>query len=374
MNTNPLTSGFSRGIAKSRKAHRMLTGVMISFGTVLLCVFGIELAGYIWEHNTAQGQLGWTLVASRRMDLVRRGTDERPYYLFQPNEEYLWEGIPVNINSLGFRNEEFNTFKPTGVYRILNIGDSVAFGWEIHQEDTYGKQLERMLNNRNDGNRYEVINAAIPAWNLEAERNFLLQEGLGYQPDLVLLDLTLVNDIYGHGPALSEKQTVFQWLRDYTYGWPFLTTQVRFILAKHRGPEAIPVLNPPRNADAYYPLDEKSPVWDEIWNLIVEIKQACQERKIEFILVVFPTAFQLNSAEHPDVPQRVLEERAALADIELVDLLPAYREACDKESTDACEGYENLLFADVWMHPNTEGHQIAAHALSDKIGLSGNSD
>ena len=198
-----------------REVSRIKIGFAISLITILLCIASVELAGYIWEKETAQGDLGWTLVASRRMDLVRRGTDDRPFYLFQSNEKYLWEGIPVNINSLGFRNEEFDKSKPAGVYRILNIGDSVAFGWEIHLEDTYGKQLERMLNNRNDGIQYEVINAAIPAWTLEDERNFLLQEGLGYQPDLVLLDITIVNDIYGRGPAVSEQQTIFQFLRSH---------------------------------------------------------------------------------------------------------------------------------------------------------------
>ncbi len=215
--------------------------------------------------------------------------------------------------------------------------------------------------------KYEVINAGIPGWTLESERNFLLQEGLSYHPDMVILDITLVNDIYGRGPAVSEKHTLFQWLRDHTYFWPFLTTQVRFLLARKRGPEAIPVLNPPRNAAAYYPLDEKSPVWDEVWAPIAEMAQACRQRGIRFVVVAFPTAFQLNSAPHPNVPQRVLARRTAAADIEFVDLLPIYRQTCDQAAPGACEGYENLLFADVWMHPNPLGHRLAAEALVNKM-------
>lgn len=351
-----------------REGSSLKSGLIISLITLLLCVAGVELVGYIWEQKKAQGHLGWTLVASRRMDLVRHGAAESPYYLFKPNEEYLWEGVSVLINSRGFRTEEFEIPKPPDVYRILNIGDSVAFGWEIHQENTYGKQIETVLNERNDGTRYEVINAAIPAWTLEVERNFLLQEGLSYQPDLVLLDFTVVNDIYGSGPAISEEQTVFQWLRDHTYAWPFLTTEARFLLAKQRGPEAIPVLNPPTNASAYYPLDEESAVWDDIWALIIEMQQACEERDIGFIVIVFPTAFQLNSEAHPNVPQRVLERRAAFTDVELLDLLPAYRQACDEAQFGACEGYENMLFADVWMHPNKFGHRLAAEQVTILLG------
>jgi hypothetical protein len=295
--------------------------------------------------------------------MERHGTADMPYYLLRPNREYKWEGIPVQINSRGFRTEEFAVPKPANTYRILNLGDSIVFGWEVRQEETYGKRLEYVLNKREDGSKYEVINAGIPAWNLESERNFLLQEGLEYQPDLVILDVTIVNDIFGQGPAVSEEQTLFQWLRDHTYGWPFLTTQARFLLARQRGPEAIPVLNPPREAGAYFPLEENNPVYDQIWGYIAEMYAACQQRGINFLLVVFPTAFQLNSANHPDVPQRVIAERALEAGISYLDLLPVYRQICEQAAKGACEGYENLLFADVWMHPNPFGHQLAAQEI-----------
>lgn len=107
--------------------------------------------------------MGWTLVASRRLNLEPQGSSGQLYYLFRPNEDYLWKGTPVHINSKGFRTEEFEVPKPEGIYRILNVGDSIAFGWEVSQEDTYGKQLESILNARNDGVHYEVINAGIPA-------------------------------------------------------------------------------------------------------------------------------------------------------------------------------------------------------------------
>jgi len=31
-----------------------------------------------------------------------------------------------------------------------------------------------------------------------------------------------------------------------------------------------------------------------------------------------------------------------------------------------CKGYENLLFADVWMHANPLGYRLAADALSTR--------
>jgi GDSL-like Lipase/Acylhydrolase family len=352
---------------KPTRRYQILAGLLISIVSLVLCLGAIELSGYIWERKTAQGPLGWTLVASRRLNLERHGSVNQSYTLFQPNDDYLWEGIPVQINSHGFRTDEYLNPKPVGTYRVLNLGDSVTFGWEVHQEDTYGEQLESMLNEREDGRNYEVINAGIPAWTLESERNFLLQEGLDYQPDIVILGITVANDIYdsvlSKSMGATRQGSLFQCLRDHTYSWPFLTTQARFLLSNRQGPEAIPVLNPYREAIAYFPLEEDSQVWEKLWSLILEMQQASQEHGADFALIVFPTALQLNSAAHPDVPQRVLKERAKQAGIPLIDLLPIYRQKCESAEPDACEGYENLLFADVWMHPNKLGHQVAAQAL-----------
>jgi lysophospholipase L1-like esterase len=340
-------------------------GLFISFFTLALCLGGLELIAYRWEIKTAQGHLGWTLVAARRLSMERHGTSASPYYLMKPGRSYNWEGIPVTINARGLRGPDFTIPKPTGTTRILNLGDSIAFGWEVPYEDTYGVKLAHLL--QDSGWDIEVINAGVPAWNLESERNFLQQEGLAYQPDLVILDITLVNDIYGAGPSISEKQTVTQWLRDHTYFWPFLTIQARFLLSRQRGPEAIPVLNPPTEAEAYFPTRPESPVWDEFWAEIDKMATACQAQDVPFIIIVFPTAFQLNSANHSRVPQEVLAEHAANAGLPLIDLLPVYEQVCAQAERGACEGYENLLFADVWMHPNTLGHRLAAETLLPEV-------
>jgi hypothetical protein len=356
-----------RTVARKRRAD-LLIGLLISAVTLLLLLGGVELAGYIWERATAQGPLGWSLVASRRLHFERHGDSGRPYYLFEPERHYAWRGIPVAINSLGLRNEEFALPKPANTYRILNVGDSIAFGWEVHQEETYGKQLEKILNSRGDEQRYEVINAAIPTWNVEAERNYFLQEGLSYEPDLVILDLTIVNDIRGHGPeAIDASKGTIHWLRQNTYGWPFVATNIRFLLARQYGPEAIAVLNPPTEVTAYYPLDEEHPAWDRVWRPLEEMYRAAQERGIPFIVVAFPTAYQLSSLAHPDVPQQILGERAAAAGIPFVDLLPVYAQACHEAGLAACEGYQNLLFVDVWMHPNAFGHQLAAQEVEEVL-------
>jgi hypothetical protein len=355
--------------AAKKRCNNLCKGLLLSAATVVLFLGILELVGYVWEQRTADGEFGWSLVASRRLHFERKGEDGQTYYLFEPGRRYEWRGITVEINSRGLRDGEYLSPKPADTFRILNVGDSIAFGWELKQEDTYGKQLEARLNSRGDGRQYEVINAAVPTWNLEAERNFLIQEGMSYEPDLILLDLTIVNDIRGKGPEslLGADTGITGWLRENTYGWPFMTTQARFFLARQKGPQAFRVLNPPVEASKYFPLDAENPTWDQVWQPIFEMSEAAREEGIPLIVVAFPTAYQLSSYQHPDVPQQVLGERAAEAEIPFVDLLPTYEEACQEAGPSACEGYQNLLFVDVWMHPNVLGHELASREIEKVI-------
>ncbi len=361
-------AGKQVSLVKPRRRFRWLVGPAISVAALILFIGAIELVAYIWEQKTAQGPLGWTLVASRRMAVEVHGSEDQPYFLLEPGQDYNWEGVPVHISSRGLRNDEFEVPKPQDTYRILNLGDSVAFGWEVDQEETYGYQLVDLLNQQDKSQNYEVINAGVPGWSLETERNFLLQEGLSYQPDLVLLDLTIVNDILaGAAEDSDDKSQLLNWLRDNTYLWPFLTIQMRFLLARQRGPEAIPVLSPGSNPDFYFPLDADDEIWDQHWQDIEDMYLAATEMGAEFKIVAFPTALQVNSASHPDIPQQVFSERAQEMGIEFIDMLPFYKEECDKAAADACEGFENMLFADVWMHPTTLGHTIAAQEIANTI-------
>lgn len=116
-----------------------------------------------------------------------------------------------------------------------------------------------------------------------------------------------------------------------------------------------------------FPISEDDPVSDGFWELIIEMQQASEQLDIPFVIVVFPTAFQLNRSAHPDVPQRILTERATKVGIDLVDLLPVYKQVCNDADPNACEGYENLLFPDVWMHPNSLGHHLAAQLITTRL-------
>jgi lysophospholipase L1-like esterase len=263
------------------------------------------------------------------------------------------------------RSPETTYEKPTGTFRILNLGDSVTMGWGTREEDTYGQQLEQLLNGQSgDHGRYEVINAGVPGWNLENELAYLQAEGLKYEPDLILLDITLANDIKGKSALLADHQpALIKWLRSNTYFWPFLTVQLRWMQARAQNRDRIDVIDPPTEPDKYFPPDPKSGQWKEFWNQVSAIDRLASEKDIPMVLMISPLEFQVIDETYPTLPQELLDAKATAAGIPVVDPLPAFREACLEKPGGACQLEDRYLFADVWMHPSAEGHKLIADEL-----------
>ncbi len=131
-----------------------------------------------------------------------------PDRFFEPNDDFGWFHIPgrsgwhrtpelqvpVTINSLGLRDIERDYQKLEGVFRILLLGDSFTEGLQVPWEQTFGVQLERVLNEQSL-KTVEVINAGVSKFGTDNELLFYQYEGMKYQPDLVIL-LFFYNDVH----------------------------------------------------------------------------------------------------------------------------------------------------------------------------------
>jgi lysophospholipase L1-like esterase len=331
-----------------------------------LVLFGLlEGFAFVWEGTQARGPYAWELVASRRMAWQDYPEPGAGYTLMQPGREYEWQGIPVAINSRGLRGSEISYEKAPGTFRILNLGDSVAMGWGVREEETYGRRLEGSLNARGPGEvRFEVINAGVPGWNLENALAYLEAEGLRYEPDLVLLEVTIVNDINGGSALLADQRPpLIRWLREHTHFWPFLTIQLQWLKAWAEGRDRIDVIDPPTNPAKYFPLDPEAPRWTERWDTVLAMNRLAGENQALLVLILFPLEFQVVDEGFPTLPQAFLTAQAAEAGIPVLDLLPPFQQACREKPGGACHREDRYLFADVWMHPSALGHQLTAEEL-----------
>jgi len=87
-----------------------------------------------------------------------------------------------NISKIRGPKREFQKNKS---YRIVIIGDSVAYGIFMKYEDTYSAQLEKLLNKRLGGG-FEVINLSVPGYSIFQSFQKLKEYGMRFQPDLVI--------------------------------------------------------------------------------------------------------------------------------------------------------------------------------------------
>lgn len=331
-----------------------------------LFLFGLlEGAAYIWERREANSLYAWELVASRRMVWEEHPIPGAGYTLIKPDSHYEWQGIPVEINSRGLRSPEITYEKLPSTFRILNLGDSIVMGWGVSEEDTYGRILETMLNEEGSVDlRFEVINAGVPGWNLENALAYLQAEGLKYEPDLIVLDITIANDINGRSALLAVSDPgLLRWLNDHTYFWPFLQSQASWAKVRAQGRDRVDTIDPPTNPAKYFPLDPQSERWTERWNTVLDINRLAGDNNARFVLVLFPLEFQVLDESYPVLPQEIFMAKAIETGIPALDLLPAFQQACLEKPGGACQLEDRYLFADVWMHPSALGHRLTAVEL-----------
>ncbi|WP_349645418.1 hypothetical protein [Candidatus Parabeggiatoa sp. HSG14] len=106
-----------------------------------------------------------------------------------PNAQY-WQTTPetqvqIRINAQGMRSDKEYPFKKAEKEcRILLYGDSFFMGYEVDLKDSFTYLLEQKLNA--EGYPCEVINLAVSGFGTAEMLIALQNEGLKYQPDVVI--------------------------------------------------------------------------------------------------------------------------------------------------------------------------------------------
>jgi GDSL-like Lipase/Acylhydrolase family len=114
------------------------------------------------------------------------------------NPKIGWAPLPPSerkasereANDLGYRDRNHPVAKPPGVLRIIVIGDSIAYGTRIRDDQAiFPRVLEMELCRR--GLPAEVQNFGVPGYNTQQEVETLVAEGLAYASDVVILSYCL---------------------------------------------------------------------------------------------------------------------------------------------------------------------------------------
>lgn len=303
----------------------------------------------------------------------------------------------IATNARGFRDREVGA-KPAGVRRILALGDSFAFGQGVEVNAAYPDVLEQL--ELAAGHRTEVINAGVPGYGTAAAFALLRDEAPLLEPDLVLLGLYVGNDfrdnlhekfgrLEARGGMLVPVFPGEPWLRR---AWMGLLSQwrtaqlamikwggvrgpptpaeeqreVRASLSWHPG-FGLAMVTEPWDADA-------NKAFDATVSWLGHIRDFCRQRQCGLLIVLLP-----GPEQYDDAYWRMLVQRFALDDrdydrgkpnreltvwcaangIEVLDLLPAFRQHT------AAAGKLQWLYSD--QHFNVAGHRLAAELIAAAI-------
>lgn len=272
---------------------------------------------------------------------------------------YLYE-----TNSKGWRDHEYAYEKTEDTFRIVIIGDSVLNGHGVRTEEIYAKYLERRLNGNSESKKYEVIMLSIGALNTIQEAHLLRQEGVKYDPDLVIVGYVLNDPSSGfslrrrleknkkeHSLYLRIRRSLKQsalLLHSYDALEKFASRLgIQFGNEKF----TLKVTNTDQNYYESLHKDEKS--WQRVVEGLTQISKTAKSKDIPVIVAIFPIFFQMDSYRWADVHAKVTEESQSHG-MYVLDLLSFYQ-PLDEITIRRGPGD--------YIHPNAKGHEVAGEAI-----------
>ena len=162
----PVRGRFARGFAA------IVVGALIAFGA---CEVAARMIFPAPPDRTRQPPVAYLY-------------DPEIRYVLAPNQQgWIDDGL-VTVNAQGFRSRTPTALpKPNGRFRIVTLGDSVAIGMGVADDETFSAQTERLLRQRFPGKDLDVVNLGVPGYDTRQEVGLLRRHVAELKPDLVLV-------------------------------------------------------------------------------------------------------------------------------------------------------------------------------------------
>ena len=234
-------------------------------------------------------------------------------------------GHEVYINSDGNRDHEYALEKKNGTQRIAIVGSSVSFGFNLALEETFGKQLEVMLQGDSAEIEYEVLHFGRPGFKAKETYARLVDRIFDYDPDLIIYSFVQnnyegqsVDTYYSRIYNLSEimrtddsagSKSLLRRVRDRWGGLKnnsimrYIRTNYHlYLFSANSIARVLRELSPlekekAQNVEVLYPETpnfrrkiESTQTW------LTLMKQECHQREIKFSILFHPYEMQVNRA------------------------------------------------------------------------------
>jgi lysophospholipase L1-like esterase len=246
--------------------------------------------------------------------------------------------------------------KPDGVFRILSVGDSFAWGSGVHSPDAYPDLLERLLDDESATPRVEVVNWSRPGWTTADQLASVRPRLRELDPDLILIGFVLNDaeprsaayrrrlhkDLHRRSPSHPVSVALYRHSALYSLLWD------RFENTRQR-----------RAFTAYYHKLYRQRGRAKIRRALRGFRELAAQARIPIVLVIFPVFdSQLDSRYAYRDLHDLVRTMAEGMQIPALDLLTAYA---------GIDGRELALVPFTDPHPSRLAHRIAAEKIAEYL-------
>jgi len=332
------------------------------------------------------GSLTLSLIAAecalRVFDPVAIGSVERGAVRLSQNPDLLYELNPHfhDHNSAGFRGDVAEQTKPNGVLRVLALGDSLAYGLYMEDEETFPRQLEKLLRQNAarfpDAREFEVLNFGVPGYSILQETEQLETIGLAYDPDIALLTVCL-NDWEAYTwdfAKLIESQDSAGRMHTFSYYDPSRPLLRRCLLASHLFRKTYYFFRGLRSeteslAPEGNPYEAHYKSGDFFRDRFIHMAALLADRQIALAVALIP--YRGDDQAKQDQYTDKLQELKALqleADFALIDFKDFAKRRLSDEAKGDGESLDSVLFEGMdFIHLSATGYAMLAEAYFEAI-------
>ncbi len=364
-------------MTKEKKIKLILFRICTPLLLTLLVLVLVEIFLRVFDYNPLKHI---NEEAGREHIFLKQSSNKYIRYELNPGYKGTIIRTEIRINSHGFRGREFDIDKKNK-FRICVLGDSLAFGTVLKEEDLFPQKMEKYF--LRDSIPVEVLNLAVLGYDTLQEVKHFEQKGLKFSPDLVIVAYCL-NDI-GITPleykkikkfvAMKRSLRIVQFLRLKLNRMSLINKLKREMNSikgyDHQFQELYqPVENDPV-IDRYVKeirqiLDKyKNPFWlrpytfptriGKIRYSFEELKRMSVENKFEVIVVIFPLLKKFNQQYIYARAHDIIRHEAERNGFKVLDLTEPFDHF----------GFKKLTYDGV--HLNAAGHKLASRVLYKEL-------
>lgn len=287
----------------------------------------------------------------------------------RPGARFTVAGAPTTIDAFGLRGQAPPRNPRAGRTRVLLLGDSVAFGYGVADDQTFAHLLDP------DGARFETVNLAVPGYGVDQSLRRYELTGRAWRPQVVVLNLCVDNDLAdimlpvflydGQHPKpyfslragqleLHDAHLELRWTTRLGL-WLSERSHLYRRLAWRRAPAGAAAGEEHWTHRRRLALQDGAAAEDLMAALLARLRSEVERDNARLVLAVHPSK---SSYRGRDRWAERVTQRPALAGLQIVSLGQAYR--------DAGLGFGGMALDGIG-HLSPLGHRLAAEALRREL-------